>query len=150
MLCFLPLYFFGFISALIGEYQINLQTRMDQRALNGLRGFLACHVFCYHTFLRIKLRNKGINLYGNLALPPFYLISGFCLMLAYGSRLWRVPRPCNLGPKTTASNKDLEIADDVKEIFDSRSFYKRRLLRLMPVHYLVCIYGIVTSLMGGR
>ena len=143
-----------FISGLKGEYQIKLQTRMDNRALNGLRGFLACHVFCYHTFVRIKYNSRPILLYGNLALPPFYLLSGFCLTLSYGTRLWRVPRPCYLGLKPTASDKspDLEIADDVHELFDYWSFYKRRLLRIMPVHYLVCIYRIVIvrKLISGR
>ena len=118
---------------------------MDRRALNGLRGFLAYHVFSYHTFVRIKYNSRPINLYGNIALPPFYLLSGFCLAFVYGTKSWRVQPPGYLGLKATASDKnpDLENADDAQEIFDCWNFYKRRLTRIMPAHYLICIYRIV-------
>ena len=119
---------------------------MDKGALNGLRGFLACHIFVEHCV------SPQIDIYGHIALQPFFLISGFCLTLGYGKTIWSGSRLYSLRLKTTASDKNtnLEIAGNGPQIFDAMPFYKRRLIRILPIHYLALIARMLAQILQGQ
>ena len=119
---------------------------MDKGAILGLRGFLACHIFVSHVATPPIYRGY---LYGTIALPPFYLISGFCLTLAYGNTLWSAARIFCFSGETIASDKSttLENAGGGTQILDAMPFYKRRLIRILPVHYLTLIVRVLAERM---
>lgn len=90
------------------------------RALNGLRFFAAIAVVCFHyaPLARNYSRASGVIhnlvLSGPLALPFFYLLSGFVLAHAHKSRLPQSPK-------------------------ERRMFWRARIARLYPI-YLVAFF----------
>ena len=126
--------------------------RLDKGALNGLRGFFAFHVMAYHAFLFMKSPavNITVDLYANVDMPLFFLLSGFSLTLAYGKTLWSGSTRCCLGCKTTSSDGviDSENPGEERKILDSWAFYKKRLIRILPLHYLGHIAVIIVHTFG--
>ena len=124
--------------------------RLDKGALNGLRGFFAFHVMTYHACIFFKPHSNelAIDIYGNVDMPLFFLLSGFCLTLAYGKILWKGSTRCCLGCKTVASDgvDDLENQNQQLIIFDSWKFYKKRFIRILPVHYFGIVAGVIVAL----
>ena len=118
--------------------------RFDKGALDGLRGLFAFHVMAYHSCVLLKLSgNQEVNLYGHIDMPLFFLLSGISLALAYGKTKWSGSTRCCFGCKTNSSDGvDVEDPQQEPKIFDSWEFYKKRLVRLLPLHYL----GIVLVL----
>ena len=82
--------------------------RFDKGALDGLRGLCALHVAAFH----IIRPYGGWHIYGCAAMPFFFLLSGFSLTVAYGSK----------GP------------------LDLRSYYYNRIIRIMPLLFLGHIF----------
>ena len=117
--------------------------RWDKGALTGLRGFFAFHVMVYHALT--EFTHFPINLYATWDMPLFFLLSGFCLTLAYGKTLWNGSTRCCLGCKSVTSDgvTDLENPAGGKKIFDSWEFYKKRFIRILPLHYLANIAGLI-------
>ena len=111
---------------------------MDKGALNGLRGMFAFHVMAFHACLYMNGENEPIvNLYAHVDMPLFFLLSGFSLSIAYGKTLWNGSSRCCFGCKsTTKDGVDVESPDQEPKIFDSWAFYKKRLIRILPLHYL--------------
>ena len=123
---------------------------MDDGALNGLRGFFAFNIMAYHGFLFLKQTEAhiGIDLYSSVHMPLFFLLSGFSLTIAYGKTQWNGSSRCCLGCKTNSLDgvDDIENPNEGAKIFDSWEFYKRRLFRILPLHYL----GHITTLIAWK
>ena len=113
---------------------------MDKGALNGLRGFFAFHVMAYHALMEGRL-NGGhiprIDIYANIDMPLFFLLSGFSLALAYGKTLWNGSTRYCFGSKTSSMDgAKVNNSGSEPKIFDSWSFYKKRMIRILPLYYL--------------
>ena len=126
---------------------------MDKGALTGLRGLFAFHVMAFHAFLFMPQRPPRklyIFLFANIDMPLFFLLSGFSLSLGYGKMLWdRSTKRC-LGCKSATSNgvEYSENAGENREMFDTWKFYKKRLIRILPLHYLGIVAGLIEWRLG--
>ena len=113
---------------------------MDKGALNGLRGLFAFHVMAYHALTEGRLNgdhNPKIDIYANIDMPLFFLLSGFSLSLAYGKTLWNGSTRHCFGSKTSSTDGvQLENSSSEPKIFDAWSFYKKRMIRILPLYYL--------------
>ena len=120
--------------------------RVDMGALNGLRGIFAFHVMVFHAciFLGGGTYPK-LNLYANVDMPLFFLLSGFSLVLAYGRTTWDRSSLCCISDKTKkASNvSHVETLEKSPKIFNAWEFYKKRLIRILPLHYLGTILVLI-------
>ena len=125
--------------------------RADKGALNGLRGLFAFHVMIYHAcvFLGDGFHPK-LNLYANVDMPLFFLLSGFSLTLAYGRTNWDRSSLscCNNNQKVNLNVTDVENLDVSPKIFNSWEFYKKRLIRILPLHYLGTILVLIVWKFG--
>ena len=112
--------------------------RLDKGALNGLRGLFAFHVMTFHACLFADGGvHPTVNLLAQVDMPLFFLLSGFSLTLAYGKTLWNGSTRGCFGLKTsTQDGVDTENPDGDPKIFDSWAFYKKRLIRILPLNYL--------------
>ena len=122
---------------------------MDKGALNGLRGLFAFHVMAFHHFGFMRgqpepLIKTEINLYAQVDMPLFFLLSGFCLTLAYGKTQWHgSTRGCYGCTTTTSDGVDVENPEEAPKIFNSWEFYKNRFIRILPLHYLAHILVLI-------
>ena len=120
---------------------------MDEGALSGLRGLLAFHVMVFHV---VQLFFEGskfyVFIYGNMNMPLFFLLSGFCLALSYGRTHWTSVTKCcsRIKLANPLQINYLGNCGDDQRIFDSVEFYKKRLIRIIPVHYLGIVAGCIT------
>ena len=125
--------------------------RIDKGALNGLRGLFAFHVMVYHAcvFLGDGFHPK-LNLYANVDMPLFFLLSGFSLTLAYGRTVWD-------GSSLGCSNNSQKVLSNVTsfenfevspKIFNSWEFYMKRLIRILPLQYLGTILVLIVWKFG--
>ena len=123
---------------------------LDKGALNGLRGFFAFHVMAYHALMEGRLHgdhNPTIYIYANVDMPLFFLLSGFSLALAYGKTLWNGSTSYCFGSKISSKDgADLETSDP--KIFDSWTFYKKRMIRILPLYYLGHILMLIVWRLG--
>ena len=111
---------------------------IDKGALNGLRGFFAFHVMAYHALMEGNLHgdhNPIIDLYANVDMPLFFLLSGFSLALAYGKTLWNGSTRYCFGNKVSSLD-GINSQRSISNIFDSWGFYKKRMIRILPLYYL--------------
>jgi peptidoglycan/LPS O-acetylase OafA/YrhL len=94
------------------------------KALTGLRGLGAVWVFLYHLFYP---NNTSIDKYGWLAVPMFFVLSGFVLHLVHEYDFHNFPQPSTL-----------------------RSFFALRFARVYPLHLfsLLFLLGITIILPG--
>ena len=107
-----------------GEFE-----RVDMTALTGLRGLLALWVCGFHTVGYSQLQ---WDLQGSPVMPPFFILSGFCLAVCYGGRGVRDVVPCCGEWRTPWA----------------RGFYVNRFARLAPVYYLVTAASIPLIYLG--
>ena len=112
--------------------------RLDHGALNGLRGLFSLHIAFDHIIYNVcKKWMPSNNLYGNVHMPFFYLLSGFSLTLAYGGTLWK--EVC-VGRETTKSfTNGMENQNHRPSAFALKTFYWNRLIRVLPLYYLATI-----------
>ena len=126
----------------VGRINTLKTRRMDEGALNGLRGLLAFHIMVHHLLAGPSQFFAGSNfylyIYGPLDISLFFLLSGFCLALSYGRTHWTSVSICCSKFKGANSHEInyLETCGDDQSIFDSVEFYKKRLIRIIPLHYL--------------
>ena len=125
-------------------------SRMDEGALNGLRGLLAFHLMVYH-LLAVQSQffagsNFCVYIYGPMDMSLFFLLSGFCLALSYGKTQWTsVTKCCSKFKRANPHEMNcLETCGDDQNVFDSLEFYKKRLIRIIPLHYLGILTGSIT------
>ena len=117
---------------------------MDQGALNGLRGILALRVMVYHVFF-VSGFKRFPNIYSFIDMPLFLMLSGFCLTLNYGKTLWDESTLCSVRVNGAISDdrKDVERHDERKTKFDSLEFYRKRLIRILPLHYMGMLASVL-------
>lgn len=87
---------------------------IDGSALVGLRGLASLHVMVYHYVAEYTWAK--VDVVGYLQIPTFFLLSGFCLTLGYGSQY-----------------KSLRPSD----------FYLTRVSRLYPIYLTANLLGLV-------
>lgn len=125
---------------------------MDKGALDGLRGFFAFHLMVFHALLYFKPPSSEptINVYAAVHMPFFFLLSGFCLTLSNGKTQWNGSNRGCYGCKTTTSNgvDKCETQNPEPKIFDSWEFYKKRLIRVLPLHYFAIIAAAIAKSYG--
>ena len=114
---------------------------MDGGALTGLRGIFAIHILLFHALhdmpLPLSARIK-IDMYGELSMPIFYLLSGFSLAIGYGNTKWCLFNQIQNLPNTLNDKNSKEA----EKTFDMYGFYRKRCIRILPLHF----YGIILSL----
>ena len=109
-----------------------------RKSLNGLRGCLAFHVMAYHACWFENKKIPKFDLQANADMSMFFLLSGFCLAIRYGKN------STNRYSKTLLKSGKLSMKDLIHveqqyqetEKFDHWKFYKKRLTRILPLHYL--------------
>ena len=119
---------------------------MDNRALSGLRGLLAFHIMTFHVLnMFFKGSSYYVFIFGELHMPLFFILSGFCLVLAYGNTHWTSITSCCSRIQRAKSQETnyLGNCDDDQKIFDVVEFYKKRLARILPLHYLGILAGSI-------
>ena len=119
---------------------------MDNGALSGLRGLLAFHIMVFHVLDEFfKGSSFYVHIHGSMDMPLFFLLSGFCLALAYGNTHWTsVTRCCSSTQRANRyQTNNLGSGDDHQKIFDSVEFYKKRFIRIIPLHYLGILTGSI-------
>ena len=86
------------------------------------------------------------ELFTPIDMPMFFLLSGFSLSVAYGKTMWNGATRCSLGCKKEILDNDGNLEDQKEKpnLFDSWGFYKKRLIRILPLHYLGNV-AILTS-----
>ena len=119
--------------------------RVDKGSLNGLRGLFAFHVMAYHALLTLGGGTwPKIDLYAIIDMPLFFLLSGFSLTLAYGKTNWdRSSLTYTNDTKKDSGATDIEKFEKPPNIFNAREFYKKRLIRIFPLHYLGTILVLI-------
>ena len=70
-------------------------------------------------------------------MPMYFLLSGFCLTLGYGKNKYSKISGC------CSSLHSTQISGST--IFDSTTFYFKRLTRILPVYYLCFLYALPLS-----
>ena len=109
--------------------------RLDHGALNGLRGLFSLHIALDHIISNTCEKSiPSTNLYGNVHMPFFYLLSGFSLTLAYGGTLWK--EVCVVRKITTSFTNSMEISNKIPNAFALKTFYWNRITRVLPLYYL--------------
>ena len=96
-----------------GEKQLE---RLDTSALTGLRGVCILHVALSHYALFC-----GYYAQGNFSVDCFLLLSGYILTIGYAKR-------------------DISTTDNLVQF--RNYFYKKRLVRLLPVYYATLLYSL--------
>ena len=127
---------------------IDVENRLDKGALNGLRGLLAFLVMSHHAWCsnpQLTSTRYVIFLYGGFAVPGFFLLSGFSLALAYGGTKWNGSMIRRLGYQTSSSDaiEDAISPRKRRRLFDNYKFYKKRLIRIVPVHFLALSLSLI-------
>jgi len=89
------------------------ESTFDLQSHTGLRGLCALWVVLFHNFLWGSYGNI-INLYASVAMPIFFILSGFSLSIFYGSKI--------------NNNNDFK-----------KNFYRNRFARIYPMYILTLI-----------
>ena len=121
---------------------------MDQGALSGLRGVLSFHIMVHHLLDHFYGgTNFYVFIYANMDMSLFFLLSGFCLALSYGKTHWTSVTKCCSRVKRANSHQinSLESCGDDQNVFDSLEFYKKRFIRIIPLHYLGILAGCISK-----
>lgn len=127
----------------------------DSKALNGLRGLAALHILFFHAFWYSTHRT---NLFAQVHMPLFFLLSGFSLTLGYGRTKYKRTTlccgPCAATEEATGCcactrrrKSDSDTAED-EEAFDSWGFYYGRMTRILPVYYATWLFAIALTPLG--
>ena len=74
--------------------------KFDSTALNGIRGIAAIHIVLFHGFTYCTFE---FNIYAQVHMPLFFLLSGFCMTLGYGKTKYDGYEVC-CGPCATVSH----------------------------------------------
>ena len=93
------------------------ESMLNTSPLTGLRGFLAFYIMLFHSLLYSDL---SFNIFGQVLIPWFYILSGFCLTLKYGNQ------------------KSLNFAD----------FMKSRVKKILPIYYFTFIIAFPLIFLG--
>ena len=123
---------------------LTLDNGYDNGALNGLKGWFAFHIMMHNIWIsnpQLESPNSAINLYGGVSMPIILLLAGFCHTLSYGRVKWSSFNNLN-EINSIGDFESSPIQRKPRRIFDAISFYRKRLFKTFPVHWL----GIFLSL----
>ena len=120
----------------------------DKESLNGLRGLFSLHVMMFHAcgYMPFPASTKVIlDLYGQIPMPMFFLLSGFSLVLRHANKSTAKNFPCMTDIQSCSLNK-IDSKEEKQEAFDSWGFYRNRIIRILPLRLLGnCLAVIVWS-----
>ena len=119
-------------------------NRYDNGALIGLRGWFAFHIMLNNVWTsnpQLESAESSLNLYGDVMIPFFLLLSGFTRTLSYGNVKWNSPYSLDNGLNFSSEYDSAPINSKPRRQFDTLRFYRKRLIKIVPVHIL----GIVLS-----
>ena len=81
-------------------------------------------------------------------MPLFFLLSGFCLTLAYGKKKYIKSTVC-CGPCSTTTGCNCpQCSSSEEEVFDSWGFYYARMARILPVYYAIYLLALPSIPLG--
>ncbi len=153
----------------------------DQGALSGLRGYAAVHIMIFHSFYYSKAHmhlHASVSIYVNInslkvnqikvlwfqiQMPLFFLLSGFCLTLAYGRKQYAgfdtCCGPCRVVDTLShrffccgsCQKKSINVKpEDYSDlpVFDSWKFYFNRFSRVVPVYWFCMLLGVPLIFLG--
>ena len=84
-------------------------------------------------------------------MPLFFLLSGFCLTLAYGKKKYK--KSITFSFYDNCSNTSITTCNIPKgsrseDAFESWDFYYQRMVRILPVYYTVYLFAIILVALG--
>ena len=115
---------------------MTFENGYDNGALNGLRGWFVFHIMLNNVWTlnpQLESSKSSLNLYGDVMIPLFLLLSGFRNTLSYGKFKWNT-----LESETSAvgDHDYLAFHRKPRRQFDASSFYRKRMFKILPVHIL--------------
>ena len=86
-------------------------------------------------------------------MPIFFLLSGFCLTLAYGQKKYAGFTVCcgfceSVHGCACKPCKNIKNFENHEEIFNARAFYKGRAARIVPVYYVCNLIALPLIYLG--
>jgi peptidoglycan/LPS O-acetylase OafA/YrhL len=115
------------VDELLVEGRMGWRKMVNLDAHDGLRGIAACWVMVFHCFR--AYRGSDIDFQGSSIMPLFFLLSGFTLSVVYD----------NIAPTLDeVSSGRLEM----RKGSTFWTFYFNRLVRVVPVYYLLSILAV--------
>ena len=75
-------------------------------------------------------------------MPLFFVLSGFCMTLAYGKKNYAGSTLCSDGWKIAKNSQNCQ-GHSTEEAFDSIGFYLARFARILPVYYICFLVGAI-------
>ena len=124
---------------------LTFENGYDNGALNGLKGWFAFHIMMNNVWTtnpQLESSKSGVNLYGDVLIPLFLLLSGFSHTLSYGKLKWNSSTILNNETSSMGDYESSPIQRKPRRIFDYLGFYRKRWIKMFPVHIL----GIFLSL----
>jgi len=124
---------------------LTFENGYDNGALNGLRGWFAFHIMLndvWTTNSQLESSKSGINLYGEVMIPLFLMLSVFSHTLSYGKLKWKSSTILDNETNSTSDFESSPILRKQRRIFDYLGFYRKRWVKIFPIHIL----GIFLSL----
>ena len=120
------------------------ENRYDNGALIGLRGWFAFHIMLNNVWTsnpQLESADSSLNLYGDVLIPFYLLLTGFTRTLSYGKVKWNSPNTLDNGLNIDGEYDSTPINRKPRRQFDALGFYRKRLIKIVPVHIL----GMVLS-----
>ena len=115
--------------------------KFDSSALNGIRGISAIHIVLFHAFHYCTF---DFNLYGQVHMPLFFLLSGFCMTLGYGKTQYDGYEVfCGSCTKVSRGCCGCETGAEAEEkIFNTHNYLIGRCTRILPIYWVTYLFGI--------
>ena len=117
------------------EYKINFNSD----ALNGLRGLMSVHIILLHVFQYCIFE---IQLFAQVHMPLFFLLSGFCMTLSYGKTQYDGFNYFCISTQTH-ENEGSEV-----KIFETGNFLIGRCIRILPIYWITFILALLLVFVG--
>mmetsp|Transcript_26993 Transcript_26993/g.53922 ORF Transcript_26993/g.53922 Transcript_26993/m.53922 type:complete len:476 (+) Transcript_26993:220-1647(+) len=118
----------------------SVEWKIDTDALTGLRGLVALHIALGHILNNSRV---GIDLQGGMSMSFFYLLSGFIMSIAYGSKATK-------GETTGTIEIDVAASKENSFTIEKWKFWKNRFARLYPMYLLTNLTAIPMALEFNR
>ena len=129
-----------------------MKVKVNTLSIDGLRGCAAMQVALGHIFMSSPL---GMDLIGGNAMPLFFLVSGFVMVLGYGQKKFSssggmIGNSCCFGFDRMHCCGVPDPSNSVEDkVFDVRGFFWKRFARLGPMYYLTNLIALPIAMTSG-